>query len=131
MMRRPTANGRESGCRLRRNGKKPLAAGKRRYAWGEEFVSGYANIDGAEDGFRYLAPGSFERTQSLRVYDMTGNVGEWVADVYGENFIEPHRTRDPKGAGSGRAANHSRWFLARNEAKCALIQALPGEAVAA
>ena len=39
--------------------------GKRRYPWGEDFVVGYANIDGNEDGFRYLAPpGSFEAGRS-------------------------------------------------------------------
>jgi sulfatase modifying factor 1 len=42
--------------------------GKRRYAWGEEFMVGYANIDGNEDGFRYLAPARVVRVwpQSLR-----------------------------------------------------------------
>jgi sulfatase modifying factor 1 len=73
--------------------------GKRRYAWGDEFISGYANIDGTEDGFRYLAPpGSFESGRSpYGIYDMTGNVGEWVADVYDENFIEARRIEIRRG----------------------------------
>ena len=77
--------------------------GKRRYAWGEEFVSGYANIDGTEDGFRYLAPpGSFESGRSpYGIYDMTGNVGEWVADAYDENFYRASPYRDPKGPDQG------------------------------
>ena len=72
--------------------------GKRRYPWGEDFVVGYANIDGDEDGFRYLAPpGSFESGRSpYGIYDMTGNVGEWVADFYDENAYRKSAYRDPK-----------------------------------
>lgn len=77
--------------------------GKRRYPWGEEFVVGYANIDGDEDGFRYLAPpGSFESGRSpYGIYDMTGNVGEWVADFYDENAYRKSSYRDPKGPDQG------------------------------
>ncbi len=77
--------------------------GKRRYPWGEEFVVGYANIDGDEDGFRYLAPpGSFESGRSpYGIYDMTGNVGEWVADFYDENAYRKSAYRDPKGPEQG------------------------------
>ncbi|MEP7153317.1 MAG: SUMF1/EgtB/PvdO family nonheme iron enzyme [Nitrospira sp.] len=77
--------------------------GKRRYPWGEEFVVGYANIDGDEDGFRYLAPpGSFESGRSpYGIYDMTGNVGEWVADFYDENAYRKSSYRDPKGPDLG------------------------------
>lgn len=77
--------------------------GKRRYPWGEEFVVGYANIDGNEDGFRYLAPpGSFEAGRSpYGIYDMTGNVGEWVADFYDENAYRKSSYRDPIGPEQG------------------------------
>src|SRR5262245_15989774 len=75
--------------------------GKRKYAWGDIFMSGRANanVDGSEDGFRYLAPpGSFETGRSpYGVYDMTGNVGEWVADTYNEHYYEKAPYRDPKG----------------------------------
>ena len=65
--------------------------------------SGYANIDGNEDGFRYLAPpGSFESGRSpYGIYDMTGNVGEWVADFYDENAYRKSPYRDPKGPEQG------------------------------
>ena len=77
--------------------------GKRRYPWGEEFVVGYANIDGNEDGYRYLAPpGSFESGRSpYGIYDLTGNVGEWVADFYDENSYRKSVYRDPKGPDQG------------------------------
>ena len=61
--------------------------GSRRYAWGDEFGTGRANVDGEEDGFQYLAPpGSFESGRSpYGLYEMTGNVAEWVADTYEEH----------------------------------------------
>ena len=75
--------------------------GKRKYAWGDIFMNGRANanVDGSEDGFRYLAPpGSFETGRSpYGVYDMTGNVAEWVADTYDEHYYEKAPYRDPKG----------------------------------
>jgi formylglycine-generating enzyme required for sulfatase activity len=79
--------------------------GKRRYAWGDTFMSGRANsnVDGSEDGYRYLAPpGSFETGRSpYGIYDMTGNVAEWVADSYDEHYYEKAPYRDPKGPEPG------------------------------
>jgi formylglycine-generating enzyme required for sulfatase activity len=76
---------------------------KRRYPWGNEFRAGYANVDGSEDGFLYLAPpGSFEAGRSpYGVYDMTGNVAEWVADTYGDAYYQKTPYRDPKGPDEG------------------------------
>jgi formylglycine-generating enzyme required for sulfatase activity len=79
--------------------------GKRKYAWGETFMNGRANanVDGSEDGFRYLAPpGSFETGLSpYGIYDMTGNVAEWVADSYVEHYYQKAPYRDPKGPETG------------------------------
>jgi formylglycine-generating enzyme required for sulfatase activity len=72
---------------------------KRRYAWGDEFIPGYANLEGKEDGYQYLAPpGALEAGRSpYGVYDMTGNVAEWVADSYDENYYKVSPYRDPQG----------------------------------
>lgn len=77
--------------------------GKRRYPWGDEFGSGHANVDGGEDGFPYLAPpGSFESGRSpYGLYDMTGNVAEWVADTYEEGYYKKSPYRDPTGPNEG------------------------------
>ena len=77
--------------------------GHRRYPWGDSFGSGHANIDGEEDGFQYLAPpGLFESGRSpYGLYDMTGNVAEWVADTYGEHFYADSPYRDPVGPEDG------------------------------
>jgi formylglycine-generating enzyme required for sulfatase activity len=79
--------------------------GKRKYAWGDTFMNGraHANVDGSEDGYRYLAPpGSFETGRSpYGIYDMTGNVAEWVADSYDEHYYQKAPYRDPKGPETG------------------------------
>ena len=73
--------------------------GKRKYPWGDKFVANGANLDGIEDGYKYLAPpGSFEAGRSpYGLYDMTGNVAEWVADSYDEHYYKNSPYRDPKG----------------------------------
>ena len=103
--------------------------GKRRYAWGEEFGAGRANVDGDEDGFQYLAPpGSFESGRSpFGLYDMTGNVAEWVADTYDEQYYRKSPYRDPPGpeegehkvirGGSWRETQHNARLPKRFQAK--------------
>jgi formylglycine-generating enzyme required for sulfatase activity len=75
----------------------------KRYPWGNDFGTGHANVEGDEDGFPYLAPpGSFESGRSpYGVYDMTGNVAEWVADTYDEEYYKKAPYRDPKGPEEG------------------------------
>ena len=103
--------------------------GKRRYAWGDEFVPGHANVDGREDGFQYLAPpGTLEAGRSpYGVYDMTGNVAEWVADSYDETYYKKTPYRDPPGpeeadlkvirGGSWRETSHNARLAKRFTAK--------------
>jgi len=76
--------------------------GKKTYPWGDKFVMHAANVDGREDGYKYLAPpGSFESGRSpYGLYDMTGNVAEWVADSYDEQYYKKSPYRDPKGPDS-------------------------------
>jgi formylglycine-generating enzyme required for sulfatase activity len=73
--------------------------GKRKYPWGDKFVTNGANVDGSEDGYKYLAPpGSFDAGRSpYGLYDMTGNVAEWVNDTYDESYYKKSPYRDPKG----------------------------------
>jgi formylglycine-generating enzyme required for sulfatase activity len=103
--------------------------GRRRYAWGDEFVAGYANVDGKEDGYQYLAPpGALEAGRSpYGVYDMIGNVAEWVADSYDENYYKTAPYRDPPGpeeadlkvirGGSWRETSHNARLSKRFAAK--------------
>lgn len=105
--------------------------GRRKYAWGDTVRNGRANanLDGNEDGYRYLAPpGSFESGRSpYGIYDMTGNVAEWVADSYDEHYYQKAPFRDPKGpdradlkvvrGGSWRETEHTARLSKRFAAK--------------
>ena len=73
--------------------------GRRLYPWGDKFSYTFSNIDGDDDGFLYLAPvGSYEVGRSpYGVYDMTGNVAEWVADSYDPKSYQNTTFRDPSG----------------------------------
>ena len=73
--------------------------GKRWYPWGDTFDRDYANVDGEDDGFQYLAPvGSFEIGRSpYGLFDATGNVAEWVMDDYSAEFYQKSPFQDPTG----------------------------------
>jgi formylglycine-generating enzyme required for sulfatase activity len=102
---------------------------KRKYPWGNEFVTNAANVDGSEDGYKYLAPpGSFDAGRSpYGLYDMTGNVAEWVEDSYSEHYYQKSPFRDPKGpenadlkvvrGGSWRETEHNARLSKRFAAK--------------
>jgi len=77
--------------------------GNRRYPWGDTLNAKHANLDGEDDGFKYLAPpGKFEAGRSFYgVYDMAGNAAEWVADTYDEKYYAKTPYRDPKGPEEG------------------------------
>ena len=73
--------------------------GRRKYPWGNKFDQNYANVDGDEDGYQYLAPvGSYEVGRSpFGLYDTTGNVAEWVLDDYSADYYQKSPFRDPGG----------------------------------
>ncbi|MDF0674093.1 MAG: SUMF1/EgtB/PvdO family nonheme iron enzyme [Nitrospira sp.] len=74
---------------------------ERRYPWGNEPPSEQrANFHKTEfQNYGVLTDvGSFEEGKSSSsVYDMAGNVGEWVADGYDENYYSKSPVRNPKG----------------------------------
>ena len=69
------------------------------YPWGNEVMPKRANIAGSADGFEYLAPaGSFPMGRSVYgVYDMAGNVSEWVEDWYDQFYYEIAPSMNPTG----------------------------------
>lgn len=97
--------------------------GNRKYPWGDALGSQHANLSGEEDGFKYLAPpGKFEAGRSYYgVYDMAGNVAEWVFDTYDDKYYKKSPYRDPKGPeeGQNRGIRGGSWRESPNGARVA------------
>ncbi|MDZ4405157.1 bifunctional serine/threonine-protein kinase/formylglycine-generating enzyme family protein [Prosthecobacter sp.] len=72
-------------------------------AWTETFPKETRFIDGYSDGFPTTAPVMSFKPNSLGIYDLSGNVGEWVADwwnpaqkdrtIRGSAFVSSERQR--------------------------------------
>jgi formylglycine-generating enzyme required for sulfatase activity len=86
------------------------------FPWGNNFLCNKGNFDdetefdvytvsgGANcDTYRDISPvGSFENGRSLYgIYDMAGNVWEWVADYYSGNYYTNSPSSNPAGPSSG------------------------------
>jgi len=87
---------------------------ERRWPWGDAWACGRANFDdettldtetvGCVDGYPRTAPiGSYTLGASpFGVYDLTGNVSEWVNDWYGADYYAISPAHNPSGPASGR-----------------------------
>ena len=97
--------------------------GQRPWPWGEKYLEGYANIRGEEDGSAYTAPvGRFEAGRSpFGLYDMSGNVSEWVFDWYDEFYYKEGQVTLPKGPETGMAKVHrgGSWDSSANDTRTA------------
>jgi sulfatase modifying factor 1 len=76
------------------------AADLRRYAW-----------HGDRSGVHHR--GGEKRPNELDLYDMTGNVWEWCADWYGENYYLNSPKDNPRGPGNGwdRVLRGGSWVI--------------------
>lgn len=104
-----------------------------KYPWGnDEFDSGgrYRANAGSEsdndrirkkDGFLNTAPiGNFS-PNGYGLYDMAGNVWEWCADYYDENYYAVSPEKNPSGPSSGekRSLRGGSWFGGPQRMQCA------------
>jgi sulfatase modifying factor 1 len=69
-------------------------------------TSSIGAIRGYRDGFANLAPVRAFRPNALGVFDLSGNVSEYTADRYADDYYEHSPSRDPKGPEDG-----DRWVV--------------------
>jgi formylglycine-generating enzyme required for sulfatase activity len=107
----------------------------RLYPWGNHFDGPQMNYcdkhcpfdwkdTAIDDGYARTAPvGSYEQGKSpYGAYDMAGNVWEWVADWYAEDYYQHSPTRNPTGPVSGerKVARGGAWFVPAPVARTAM-----------
>ena len=93
----------------------------RTYSWGEEFEPGRACVLGR--GFDGTAPvGNFKEGASpYGLHDMAGNVWEWAADYYAEDYYNWCPLKNPYGPDSGdhNVLRGGAWICHRRYLRCA------------
>ncbi len=90
----------------------------RTYPWGEEIDCNKANYGGCLNDTAEV--GSYESGRSpYGLYDMAGNVWEWVADWYDSDYYEKSPSSNPLGPNSGqyRVLRGGSWIISENGAR--------------
>ena len=87
----------------------------KRYPLGDEMTDDDANWSNTaigKDKWKYCSPvGSF-KANGYGLYDMAGNVYEWCADWYGEDYYSKSPAKNPPGPGTGshRVLRSGLWY---------------------
>jgi formylglycine-generating enzyme required for sulfatase activity len=82
------------------------------YSWGDQLNPGgkvmanwwqghFPERDIGQDGFKGLAPAASFPPNGYGLYDMTGNVWEWVSDRWAEDYYAHSPKLDPRGPDNG------------------------------
>ena len=75
----------------------------------------------ADDGYKHVAPVGIYEPNGYGLYDMAGNVLEWVRDCYGEDYYRHAPEADPQGPGHGenRVMKGGDWGTGAVSLRCA------------
>ena len=104
-----------------------------RYPWGDKlpgardsnFGDGNPKLPESlttvDDGYEYVAPVGSYPPNGFGLYDMAGNLMEWVSDYYSRNYYDESPIEDPQGpnSGSGRVNKGGNWFASPADDRCA------------
>ena len=74
------------------------------FPWGNKILPKRANFAGTGDGYSFMGPiGSYPMGRSVYgVYDMAGNVSEWVNDYYDQFYYQKAPIMNPTGPETGK-----------------------------
>ena len=99
----------------------------KKYAWGDEIPSNGKRVanwwqgvfpekDTGEDGYKGRAPVGSYPPNGYGIYDITGNVWEWCADWFDEDYYEMDASIGPQGPaeGSERVIRGGSWLCSDN-----------------
>jgi sulfatase modifying factor 1 len=99
----------------------------KKYSWGDDlrpngkpvanwWQGTFPDYNTGEDGFIKRAPVKSFAPNGYGLYDTAGNVWEWCADWYGEDYYKASPAQDPPGAKSGeeRSIRGGSWMCAEN-----------------
>ncbi len=70
----------------------------KRYPWGDSMLTSQANYGGNVGN--PVSVGSYS-ANDYGLYDMSGNIWEWCADWYDENYYSISSVNNPQGPGTG------------------------------
>jgi formylglycine-generating enzyme len=73
------------------------------------------------DGYRYVSPVTAFPPNAYGLYDMAGNVMQWVGDWYDRNYYENSPIENPKGpsSGTGKVNKGGNWYASPADGRCA------------
>lgn len=73
-----------------------------------------------DDGYEFVAPVGSYPPNGFGLYDMDGNVMEWVADYYSRNYFDESPVEDPPGPSSGtsRVNKGGNWYASPADCRC-------------
>lgn len=100
---------------------------QKKYSWGDDlrpqgkpvanwWQGNFPDRNTEEDGFLRRAPVESFPANGYGLFDMTGNVWEWCADWYADDYYVKSNGDDPRGPGQGseRVIRGGSWMCAEN-----------------